>query len=1056
MSSIPHDHLDPAGDTEPPTKRLRSIAACNRCKVRKQRCDNAFPRCTNCSKAGAECVSKEQAYPANYVHSLEHHVRRLEMALRLANPSCFDAKTGELLPTSAASAPPPPQVPVENKNYISALLQQPPADPQLSSRKLPPPVMNFAKTSSSSADLPASRDLIALTTSTNTPPSYYLGSTSGFPLQKLVQAAIYGRSLPQSFPVKTDMPLLPPLQQSAAASNSDISSQAPLASASPTNAPTASSTSSAAASTPLPLEPPVFLPDLSRPSTHPPTEEHLVRAFLATIPEPALAQQFVDAYLNGVHQRYPFIYKGDILSWNSRREEIAQELARITVRAAVAAADGTGFPQMAAAVPTTPSGSDDRIKSEPGTPSSTTPTAQDAAKNTIEYEREIKSIWFKLHMIYAIGARYLQLTGTYAYSSDKHYEVAIQYLDILCYSPLIEIVEKLLLIIVFQLRSPSGPGIWHLTGFTIRLCVEAGFHRKLPVRSVMEDQRRKRLFWSLYLLERSVSVVLGRPFCIADRDIDVELPANVDENIRDEAELEKAIAASSMTHITSMTSSIFVLQIKRIASRIQQIIYRVDKSELPSEKKFLKLRNELDEWGETILNCKMIKPLSFIPTPKLSMSEEYYMLNYHQNMRLLLVPKLPVLSSDAEEFKLCLRSSGQLCQIYKHFHQYLKVSYSFIAVQACYMAGITMIYCYTRDQSILDTQFLSDIRACTTVLYIIAERWPASNHFRDSFEAYLNAAIESGSGGLESKVADDTPGSNAPAGTSSEQQDFGNFSTSQAAPPASTASTPMSFGMTISSSASASVALESTQFLLEQQRRMQLQQQQVQQARVQAQVEAAAAQQPKLRRGMLEDLGPVQDELWDILQQGNSQQQQQSDMGDGMGSGNYGYTQYDTMAQGSMALGMGLSVGGITGGPVGGPGLGTGMGMGMSALGMGTLGMGVGMMAIAASVVAATDSAIALQQQQLPHRALSETAGSTSPAAPGGVSATVPAPSSSTGDGTVAAAPTTGAVTSCSGAPARQQDQLQQLNDMNAEFGVGIGNAALFRWPDAEFGELYY
>lgn len=223
------------------------------------------------------------------------------------------------------------------------------------------------------------------------------------------------------------------------------------------------------------------------------------------------------------------------------------------------------------------------------------------------------------------------------------------------------------------------------------------------------------------------------------------MPANVDESIRDTAELEAAIAKSNLTDATSMTSSIFIMQIKRIASHIQEKIYRVDKQELPFDEKFRDLRRELDTWGKQILECKMVSPLSSTPTPRLYMSEEYYMLNYHGNMRLLFVPKLPMLGSDSQEFKLCLRSSGHICQIYKRLHQYLRtVSYSFIALQATYMAGITLIYCYTKDPSILDTQFLADIRACSTVLYIIAERWPASKHFRDSFETFLNSAIESG------------------------------------------------------------------------------------------------------------------------------------------------------------------------------------------------------------------------------------------------------------------------------------------------------------------------
>jgi hypothetical protein len=52
-----------------------------------------------------------------------------------------------------------------------------------------------------------------------------------------------------------------------------------------------------------------------------------------------------------------------------------------------------------------------------------------------------------------------------------------------------------------------------------------GFHRRTPRkrRPLMETEMRKRVFWSCYCLDRQVSIILGRPFAISDRDIDVEV-----------------------------------------------------------------------------------------------------------------------------------------------------------------------------------------------------------------------------------------------------------------------------------------------------------------------------------------------------------------------------------------------------------------------------------------------------------------------------------------------------------------------------------------------------
>ncbi|KAK9485297.1 fungal-specific transcription factor domain-containing protein [Lipomyces starkeyi] len=1103
---------------EPPQKRIRSIAACNRCKVRKQRCDNAFPKCTNCRKAGVECVSKEQAYPASYVHQLEEHVQQLENALRAVNqtkvspaeqqPSPQEqgrrSPSNSLPPLSAPTSPNETRLQSRSRSMSNQQQQQQQSPPP----SLPP--INYVKTSTSSADQPASRDLIAMTYP-NPPPSYYLGSTSGFPLTKLVQAAIFGRSLPKSLPIRTDMPRLPAVQPPP----HEYTHQAPPDSV-----------------TSLPPIEPLIGSTMAAATTQNVVqlESQLTQAFLSSVPPPYMAQRLVEAYLNGVHMRYPFIYKGDIFNWNSHRENIARELATMTARNPVAAAailadhqqckqrpsqppqSGPIVPSLNPAPspqlksfkhPGTSAGDQPQsesatshIKQEPSpTASSSWPatstsvsassvstagvtTQMDSKKQSPEYERELKSLWFKLQMIYAIGARYLQLTGTYAYiPPDIHYHIAMRYLDILSDSPLIEIIEKLLLVVAFQLRSPSGPGIWHLTGFTVRLCVEAGFHRKLNVKSALEDQRRKKIFWSLYVLERSVCVTLGRPFCIADRDIDVDLPANVDEQVRNETELEKAIAACTMNDVTSMTSPIFIMQIKRIASHIQEKIYRVDKQELPPDDKFEQLRKELDDWGQSILNCKAILPLSSTPTPRLNMSEEYYMLNYHQNMRLLFVPKLPMLTSDTEEFKLCLRSSGQLCQIYKRLHQYLRtVSYSFLALQASFMAGITMIYCYTKDQSILDTQFLADIRACSTVLYIIAERWPASKHFRDSFEAYLNSAIESGDFSPDKTVTpsrrESTSGATFSFATTSPKASVAAVqqphyqpaytvlpTTSSTATTTTAAATPMRFDMNLSSIIQVTQPTDSTQ--------------PTQPPQIPTPISSGSPEnsvssdkhlraQPDMPRpkSLLEDLAPVQDELWDILQQGTQQQ----DLGEGGGvPGSFAHPQFESAQGLSMAMGLNMSSIGM--------GVGVGMGMGSMGLGLqGTFGSAsVGQMPGPQIWKAQTVGVNPTQQQLEMWPPLGSTIGNSVPA-PGTLSAgTVPSPGAH-GPIAVQAGPTFSRSLSMSSGTTTPQLQTQQqsqqesparnqhhpsLQDMNAEMGVGIGNAALFRWP-GDFGDLYY
>ncbi|ODQ80786.1 hypothetical protein BABINDRAFT_34769, partial [Babjeviella inositovora NRRL Y-12698] len=64
----------------------RSIAACQRCRTKKIRCDQNFPACAKCAKSGVECVGLDPAtgreVPRSYVIHLEDKIAELEILLR--------------------------------------------------------------------------------------------------------------------------------------------------------------------------------------------------------------------------------------------------------------------------------------------------------------------------------------------------------------------------------------------------------------------------------------------------------------------------------------------------------------------------------------------------------------------------------------------------------------------------------------------------------------------------------------------------------------------------------------------------------------------------------------------------------------------------------------------------------------------------------------------------------------------------------------------------------------------------------------------------------------
>ncbi|KAK6205742.1 hypothetical protein LQW54_008226 [Pestalotiopsis sp. IQ-011] len=100
---------------------------------------------------------------------------------------------------------------------------------------------------------------------------------------------------------------------------------------------------------------------------------------------------------------------------------------------------------------------------------------------------------------------------------------------------------------------------------------------------------------------------MGRPFAIADRDIDVPLPLDIDESCEDVEALAKAAAStgiqtpnSPMSKSTSMTGFIYICQLRKLESSIQQTVHRVDDSEQITEAEIEQFLHRLQDWKSNI------------------------------------------------------------------------------------------------------------------------------------------------------------------------------------------------------------------------------------------------------------------------------------------------------------------------------------------------------------------------------------------------------------------------------------------------------------------------
>jgi len=117
-------------------------------------------------------------------------------------------------------------------------------------------------------------------------------------------------------------------------------------------------------------------------------------------------------------------------------------------------------------------------------------------------------------------------------------------------------------------------------------------------------------------------------------------------------------------------------------------------------------------------------------------------MHYYKAIRLLLQPFLMILPPSDDRIALCLQASGQICQIFKRLHQRDSYGHSFIALHSVFIAGVTMCYCLFLAPSIWTFAVSNDLRACSSALFVMAERTPAVKKYRDALETVIGATME--------------------------------------------------------------------------------------------------------------------------------------------------------------------------------------------------------------------------------------------------------------------------------------------------------------------------
>ncbi|KIR68094.1 hypothetical protein I314_01588 [Cryptococcus bacillisporus CA1873] len=302
----------------------------------------------------------------------------------------------------------------------------------------------------------------------------------------------------------------------------------------------------------------------------------------------------------------------------------------------------------------------------------------------------------------------------------------------------------------------------------MRTAVELGLHRRTRSKAEREkDPRRyemkKRVFWAVYSLDRMMSAQLGRPSGIQDRDIDVELPLNVDVDFNQPEALAAMQSqqldmmdgkrpgdeyANGYGPVTSMTSAIHNIRLNQLKHRIQDAIYRLDKPLFPTKDVLTAERQSIPEVDNLLVCLDQWRACHPNPPPGVQvpmLSREHWELEYHNCVQMLLRPIVASRRAGREYVSHCLKSAAALCETqYANLQPPIDPSkLSAWRFYRIFLAGMTLLHVVTTlsaDLSEHDRRRAENaIRQCEVSLGVWGEGFRGAKRHEKLFKELVTA-----------------------------------------------------------------------------------------------------------------------------------------------------------------------------------------------------------------------------------------------------------------------------------------------------------------------------
>ncbi|KAI0165657.1 fungal-specific transcription factor domain-containing protein [Xylariaceae sp. FL1272] len=206
--------------------------------------------------------------------------------------------------------------------------------------------------------------------------------------------------------------------------------------------------------------------------------------------------------------------------------------------------------------------------------------------------------YWLLYMVLAIGSSAQSQFKNDQYYVDGLYLVsrALRHADQALMPGYTTQIQSLILLTQYSTLDPAHFDSWHLIGFTCRAVIDMGFHQDPPPEQLSDkavlDMRRK-TFYCVYSLDRSISMVLTRAFSFTDAATNVAWPRTTSFSRR---------ASITGQYLSGSEPAFLLFQLRRAQSHWYQALFEADPTPLSDSTFIWQMCQDMREWAEALPN----------------------------------------------------------------------------------------------------------------------------------------------------------------------------------------------------------------------------------------------------------------------------------------------------------------------------------------------------------------------------------------------------------------------------------------------------------------------